>query len=83
MNIRDMFSADPDGAYHYVKGWNQRAIGAFVLTALYSISSVGGPALEALGGYAWLIGADRGELFYYYLLMRGHGTATQGARLAE
>ncbi|MDN3557912.1 NCS1 family nucleobase:cation symporter-1 [Halomonas maura] len=82
LNIQDMFTADPDGAYHYVKGWNKRAIGAFALAALFSISSVWVPALEALGGYAWLIGAALGGLFYY-LLMRGHGTAAQGARLAE
>ncbi|MBB3231464.1 NCS1 family nucleobase:cation symporter-1 [Halomonas stenophila] len=82
LNIQDMFTADPDGAYYYLKGWNKRAIGAFALAALFSISSVWVPALEALGGYAWLIGAALGGLFYY-LLMRGHGTATKGARLAE
>ncbi len=25
LNIQDIFSADPDGAYYYVKGWNHRA----------------------------------------------------------
>ncbi|TFH86045.1 NCS1 family nucleobase:cation symporter-1 [Billgrantia azerbaijanica] len=69
LNIQEMFSADPQGAYHYVKGWNQRALGAFALAALFSISSVWVPALEALGGYAWLIGAALGGLFYF-LLMR-------------
>ncbi|MBB3139180.1 NCS1 family nucleobase:cation symporter-1 [Halomonas organivorans] len=74
LNIQDMFSAAPDGAYHYVKGWNKRAIGAFALAALFSISSVWVPALEALGGYAWLIGAGLGGLFYF-LLMRTQSQA--------
>lgn len=68
LNIQDMFSSDPAGAYHYLKGWNKRAIGAFALAALFSISSVWVPALEALGGYAWLIGAALGGLFYYLLM---------------
>lgn len=70
LDIQDMFSSDPDGAYYYVKGWNQRALLAFGMAALFSISSVWVPALEALGGYAWLIGAGLGGLFYY-LLMHG------------
>ncbi|PSJ20654.1 allantoin permease [Halomonas sp. ND22Bw] len=70
LDLQDMFSSAPDGAYHYVKGWNKRAIAAFALAALFSIASVWVPALEALGGYAWLIGAGLGGGFYF-LLMRG------------
>ncbi|MDR5860044.1 NCS1 family nucleobase:cation symporter-1 [Halomonas eurihalina] len=78
LNIQDVFSTDPDGAYHYVKGWNRRALVAFALAALFSVSSVWVPALEALGGYAWLIGAALGGLFHY-LLMRGqHQPVTAG-----
>ncbi|WP_136254783.1 NCS1 family nucleobase:cation symporter-1 [Onishia niordana] len=68
LDMQDIFSTDPDGAYHYVKGWNQRALMAFGLAALFSISSVWVPALEALGGYAWLIGAGLGGAFYYGLM---------------
>ncbi|WP_168016634.1 NCS1 family nucleobase:cation symporter-1 [Halomonas salinarum] len=68
LDMQDIFSTDPDGAYHYVKGWNRRALMAFGLAALFSISSVWVPALEALGGYAWLIGAGLGGAFYYGLM---------------
>ncbi|MEA3252482.1 MAG: NCS1 family nucleobase:cation symporter-1 [Pseudomonadota bacterium] len=68
LNIQDMFSAAPDGAYHYVNGWNKRAIGAFALAALFSISSVWVPALSGLNGYGWLIGAGFGGLFYHMLM---------------
>lgn len=70
LNIQEMFSAAPDSAYYYLKGWNKRAIWAFLLSALFSISSVWVPALEALGGYAWLIGAALGGIFYYCLMRR-------------
>ncbi|MDN3518015.1 NCS1 family nucleobase:cation symporter-1 [Aquisalimonas lutea] len=71
LNVPDLFTADPDGAYYYVKGWNVRAVIAFVLAGAFSVSSVWVPALAALDGYAWLIGAALGGLFYF-LLMRGH-----------
>ncbi|MCH4562093.1 NCS1 family nucleobase:cation symporter-1 [Halomonas sp. EGI 63088] len=70
LDIQQMFSSAPDSAYYYVKGWNHKALMAFGGAALFSISSVWVPALAALNGYAWLIGAGLGGLFYF-LLMRG------------
>ncbi|GHC29326.1 NCS1 family nucleobase:cation symporter-1 [Aidingimonas halophila] len=70
LDLEAMFSSAPDSAYYYTKGWNQRALAAFGLAALFSISSVWVPALEALGGYAWLIGAGLGGLFYYGFMSR-------------
>ncbi|MFD2191404.1 NCS1 family nucleobase:cation symporter-1 [Pistricoccus aurantiacus] len=71
LNIQDMFSAEPGSSYYYTKGWNRRALLAFGLAALFSISTVWVPTLAALNGYAWLIGAGLGGLFYYGL-MRGY-----------
>ncbi|PXY00090.1 cytosine permease, partial [Halomonas sp. LBP4] len=71
LDIQQMFSSAPDSAYYYVKGWNHKALMAFGGAALFSISSVWVPALAALNGYAWLIGAGLGGLFYYFL-MRNH-----------
>ncbi|EPC00656.1 allantoin permease [Litchfieldella anticariensis FP35 = DSM 16096] len=70
LDIQQMFSAAPDSAYYYVKGWNQKALMAFGLAALFSISSVWVPALAALTGYAWLIGAGLGGALYYFLMQR-------------
>ncbi|WP_106418920.1 NCS1 family nucleobase:cation symporter-1 [Salinicola tamaricis] len=70
LDIQDMFSSDPNGAYHYVKGWNRRALIAFGLAALFSIASVWVPALQVLGGYAWLIGAALGGGLYYLLMLK-------------
>nr|WP_299379971.1 NCS1 family nucleobase:cation symporter-1 [uncultured Halomonas sp.] len=68
LNIQDMFSSEPGSTYYYDKGWNRKALTAFALAALFSVSSVWIPTLAALDGYAWLIGAGLGGLFYWGLM---------------
>ncbi|MGC3874060.1 NCS1 family nucleobase:cation symporter-1 [Halomonas sp. GXIMD04776] len=68
LNIQDMFSSEPGSTYYYDKGWNRKALTAFAFAALFSVSSVWIPTLAALDGYAWLIGAGLGGLFYWGLM---------------
>jgi NCS1 family nucleobase:cation symporter-1 len=70
LDMQDLFSSDPAGAYHYVNGWNTRALIAFGCAATFSLSTVLVPALASLGGYGWLLGAGLGGLFYYGLMHR-------------
>lgn len=70
LNVAEMFSSDPGGAYHYVKGWNRNGLIAFAVAAVFSLTSVWVPELSALTGYAWLIGAFLGAGFYYALAVR-------------
>jgi len=70
LNMQEMFSADPAGAYHYVRGWNRNGLIAFAAAAVFSLASVWVPELSALTGYAWLIGALLGAGFYYGLALR-------------
>ncbi|WP_147915953.1 NCS1 family nucleobase:cation symporter-1 [Ruania zhangjianzhongii] len=70
LSVPDMFSGDPAGVYWYRNGWNRRALAAGGLAAIFSIAAVWVPALTALGGFAWLIGALLGGLFHY-IAMRG------------
>ncbi|MBS9402747.1 NCS1 family nucleobase:cation symporter-1 [Halomonas sp. TRM85114] len=70
LDMQDLFSSDPAGAYHYVNGWNTRALVAFGGAAVFSLSTVLVPALASLGGYGWLLGAGLGGLFYYGLMHR-------------
>ena len=74
LNMEELFSSAEGGAYHYVKGWNTRALTAFGCAALFSISTVLVPALSGLDGYGWMMGAALGGLFYFGL-MRGHRAA--------
>lgn len=62
--LPDLFSADPQGRYHYEQGWNKRALLAVGLAALFSIGTVQLPALQALSGFGWLIGAVLGGVLY-------------------
>lgn len=75
VDIQALFSSEPGGAYYYRKGWNHKAIIAFSVAAIFSIAAVWVPMLSALSGYAWLLGAFLGALFYY-LLMKGDSTQT-------
>lgn len=70
LDMQDLFSSAPGGAYHYVNGWNTRALIAFGGAAVFSLSTVVVPALASLGGYGWLLGAGLGGLFYYGLMHR-------------
>ncbi|MFO7857345.1 MAG: NCS1 family nucleobase:cation symporter-1 [Ectothiorhodospiraceae bacterium] len=78
LNVQDLFTADTDGAYHYTRGWNVRALIAFAVAGTFSISSVWVPALESLAGFAWLIGAGLGAVVYF-LLMRGQTLSSAAA----
>lgn len=54
------------GAYHYTNGWNQHAVIAFALGAVFSVATVWVPMLSALDGYSWVIGAILGGVIYYW-----------------
>ncbi len=70
LNLQDLFSTDPKGIYYYDGGWNLKALYAFFPAALFSIASVWVPALQDLSGYAWIIGAALGAIFYYIFAPR-------------
>jgi len=73
LNLQDLFSTDPQGIYYYNGGWNLKALIAFFPAALFSIASVWVPALQDLSGYAWIIGAALGAIFYYIFAPRNKG----------
>lgn len=70
LHIQDLYSAAPGRTYHFTKGWNVRAVGAFALAAVFSVAAVWVPALEEWSGFAWLAGALLGGAFHL-LAMRG------------
>jgi NCS1 family nucleobase:cation symporter-1 len=67
LNVSDLFSMSPKGEYHYDNGWNKKAIIAFVLPAAFSVATVWAPQLSFLSGFAWIIGAGLGAVFYYLI----------------
>lgn len=63
------------GTYHYGNGWNEHALVAFAIAAIFSVATVWIPALGQLSGYAWVIGAVLGGAIFYY---RSRGTQLAG-----
>jgi len=60
------------GAYHFKSGWNDNALVAFGLAAVFSVATVWVPALSDLTGYAWLIGAALGGAIYFLRCRKSH-----------
>ncbi len=81
VNLQDLFSSDPAGAYYYDAGWNKKAIVAFAIAAVFSVATVWIPAFAALSGFGWLIGAALGAALHVFLMRQhsaGHTARAQG-----
>lgn len=70
LNLQDLYSSDPDGAYWYVRGWNRRAILAFSISAVFSLALVWTPALADFNGFAWVLGALAGGVLHRLVMGR-------------
>jgi nucleobase:cation symporter-1, NCS1 family len=79
LDIQDLFSADPAGKYYFDGGWNKKAIIGFCIAGVFSVGTVWVPALEALSGYGWVIGALLGGLVHWLLMRGGAVSAAQRA----
>lgn len=55
------------GEYHYGNGWNNAALIAFCIAAVFSVATVWVPVLASLSGYAWVFGAVIGGVIYYLM----------------
>lgn len=75
LDVQDLFSAEPGGKYYYDGGWNKKALFAFFPAAVFSVASVWMPVLQDLSGYAWIIGAALGAIFYYLFTNRNEAVA--------
>lgn len=68
IDMNDLFSDKPTGAYYYYKGWNIRGLIAFAVGAIFSIATVLVPVLTKLEGYGFLMGAAIGGIVYWFLM---------------
>ena len=68
IDMDDLFSDKPTGAYYYYKGWNIHGLIAFAVGAVFSLSTVLMPALSSLEGYGFLLGAALGGVSYWVLM---------------
>ena len=70
INVPELYSEDPSGAYHYHRGVNPRAIAAFAPAALLAIILALVPNFETLAPFSWMIGAGIAALLYRLLAPR-------------
>ena len=70
LDVQNLFSADPNGAYYYDNGWNRKALYAFTITAVFSVATVWAPALAPLSGFSWVIGAALGGALYFFIMKK-------------
>lgn len=66
LNLTDLYDMEK-GEYHFDNGWNTPAVKAFGIAALFSIATVWVPALSALNGFGWVVGAVLGGLIYHFI----------------
>ncbi|MBD2840154.1 NCS1 family nucleobase:cation symporter-1 [Pseudomonas sp. JM0905a] len=64
VNLPELYSESRQGAYHYHRGVNPRALAAFVPAALISTLLALLPAFESLSAFSWFFGAGLAGLIY-------------------
>lgn len=64
VNVPALYSEDVHGDYHYRRGYNPRAIWAFLPAAAISVVVALVPVFSAVAGFSWFIGAILGTVIY-------------------
>lgn len=64
VNVPDLYSEDPAGEYHYSRGFNPRAVAAFVPSAAIAVAVALVPYFHAVAGFSWFVGALLGAAVY-------------------
>ncbi|MGW8379007.1 NCS1 family nucleobase:cation symporter-1 [Streptomyces sp. ODS28] len=70
VNVPDLYTEDARGDYHYRRGYNPRAVAAFVPAAAAAVVLALVPAFHAVAGFSWFIGAFAGAALYALLADR-------------
>ncbi|MFJ3447925.1 NCS1 family nucleobase:cation symporter-1 [Pseudomonas sichuanensis] len=70
INVPELYSENPAGAYHYSKGINLRALAAFIPAALLAIVLALVPNFQSVAPFSWLIGAGIAAALYLLIAPR-------------
>ncbi|MGW8761480.1 cytosine permease [Streptomyces sp. NPDC055815] len=60
VNVPDLYTEHPQGEYHYRRGFNPRAVAAFVPSAAVAVVVALVPFFHAVAGFSWFVGAILG-----------------------
>lgn len=67
LNVPALYRDDPEAAYTYTKGFNQKAVIAFVIAAAIAAVCALVKSLSGAAPFSWFIGAALGAAIYYAL----------------
>ncbi|WP_322074584.1 NCS1 family nucleobase:cation symporter-1 [Burkholderia cepacia] len=70
VNVPDLYTEAPTGAYFYTRGVNRKALAALLPSALISITLAVVPAFSAMTPFSWLLGAAIAGSVYWLLADR-------------
>ncbi|MBD0421836.1 NCS1 family nucleobase:cation symporter-1 [Streptomyces sp. TRM S81-3] len=57
VNVPELYTQDAQGEYHYRRGYNPRAVAAFLPSAAIAVVVALVPAFEEVAGFSWFVGA--------------------------
>lgn len=70
VNVPALYTEDADADYHYRRGYNPRAVAAFVPSAAVAVTVALVPVLHTLAGFSWFVGALLAAALYTVLADR-------------
>ncbi|MFF7651604.1 NCS1 family nucleobase:cation symporter-1 [Streptomyces sp. NPDC007983] len=70
VNVPQLYTMDASGPYHYTRGFNPRAIAAFVPAAVLAVLLALVPAFAPAAPFAWFIGAGVAAVAYFLVSNR-------------
>ncbi|NUR88747.1 MAG: NCS1 family nucleobase:cation symporter-1 [Nonomuraea sp.] len=70
VNVPDLYSAEPGGDYHYRRGWNPRALWAFIPSAAVTAVIALVPFFSGVAPFSWFIGVGLSAALYYRIADR-------------
>nr|BFD86628.1 NCS1 family nucleobase:cation symporter-1 [Streptomyces sp. Xyl84] len=70
VNVPALYTEDADADYHYRRGYNPRAVAAFVPSAAVAVTVALVPVFHTLAGFSWFVGALLAAALYTVLADR-------------
>lgn len=67
INVPELYTETPEGAYFYNNGVNPKAVQALILSAIISLVIALLPAMSKFAPFTWFFGAGLGAIFYYVI----------------
>ncbi|TWG07910.1 NCS1 family nucleobase:cation symporter-1 [Saccharopolyspora dendranthemae] len=70
VNVPELYTEDVAGEYHYRRGYNPKAVGAFLPAAAIAVVLALVPGFDSVAGFSWFIGAILGAVIYAIIAER-------------